>query len=90
MAQGPQSRWWIVAIMVGLAVWAGLLAWGAFLQSRNPWSVVITIACVAVFLELWLILLLVAPPSHRRKLPTKPEGEPSIAPGDTSSANERD
>lgn len=47
----------IVAIAVGLLVWGGIHAWGAYLYNHNPWRAVMVGGFMAAFLAFWLGLL---------------------------------
>ena len=48
----------IIAVLVGvLLLWAAYIAVGAYLYNRNPWRVVLVMACMAAFVGSWLLLL---------------------------------
>ncbi len=63
MANSPDNaaaqRKLVIGLFVALAAWAIYLAIGAYLFNRNPWQSLMTIACMAVFLGLWCVALLV-------------------------------
>ncbi len=56
----------IVAIMLGLFAWGLILGWGVYRASGDAWAAVITTGAVVLFVELWLVALLVRPPGRSR------------------------
>ena len=56
-AQDVQSRRWIILLLAALAAWGLYHAIGAFLFNHDVRRGLIVLACMAVFLGWWMLLL---------------------------------
>jgi uncharacterized membrane protein YjjB (DUF3815 family) len=59
MANSNPNRQVITVIVLGLAAWGVYLAIGDYLSNHNLLRSAATIACVAIFLAIWLTALAV-------------------------------
>ena len=59
MADSKANRQILSAIFLGLAAWGVYLAIGDYLSNHNLLRSITTIACVALFLGIWLTALAV-------------------------------
>jgi hypothetical protein len=57
MADPKANRQILTAIVLGLAAWGVYLAIGDYLANQNLLRCIATIACVAIFLGIWLTAL---------------------------------
>ena len=58
MSDPPKSNRWIYALIIaGLVGWGLYHAVGAYLFNHNPWRGVVVMACFALFIACWLLLL---------------------------------
>ena len=69
MPETPLSNRWIYAVIIaGLLAWAIFHAVGAYLFNYNPWRGVVVLACFAIFIGGWMLLLRNWNPPGRKQL----------------------
>ncbi len=57
MSQSQSNRRIVLWIVAGLIAWGAYLAIGDYVQNQNWRRSAVTIACVAVFLIIWLVAM---------------------------------
>jgi hypothetical protein len=72
MADPKANRQILSAIFLGLAAWGVYLAIGDYLSNHNLLRSITTIACVAIFLGIWLTALAVRRTRHESNRQVNP------------------
>ena len=54
---GLSPRTMLTLIVVGIVLWGVFVAAGTIVYGLNPLSAVVVLACVAVFIGFWMLLL---------------------------------